>query len=559
MKRPFGLSTERTPRAEKSRVMQNGNLPFAKSVVYLENPKDVSPMNDRTKDVEIAILNRISRAVLHERDVSALLKNVLDAMYKEIGFKRGTFTLLRDDTLYIEASHGLTDQEIARGKYLLGEGVTGRAAATGKKIIIPDISVDPNFLNRTQTRSELKNVAFLCVPIIYMEKVIGTLSMDREVTQATDLEHDMQLLETVANITAEAVQACLQEHEEREKLIEENRRLRDELDVKSNRPRAIIGNCNAMRSVYNMIEQVAPTGATVLIRGSSGTGKELVARAIQQGSTRRDKPFVTVNCAAMPENLVESELFGHEKGSFTGAVSRRIGRVEAANGGTLFLDEIGDLSLPVQVKLLRFLQERTFFRVGGNEELKMDVRIIAATSRDLEAKMADGTFREDLYYRLNVFPIMLPDLRNRRSDIMLLAEYFLDKFCRQYGKSIKRISTPAINMMMSYHWPGNVRELENCIERSVLTAADDVVAGYDLPPSLQTGETSATNKVSSDGTADFDTLVNSFERELIVESLKANKGNVSASARSLGISNRVIHYKIQKLGITPEWYRMNAD
>lgn len=556
MKRPFGIREV----SEKVRYKGREHLPFGKNVVYLGNAKEFHhTMNDRTKDVEIAILNRISRAVLHERDVSALLKNVLDAMFKEIGFKRGTFTLLRDDTLYIEASHGLTDQEIARGKYLLGEGITGRVAETAKPILIPDISVDPNFLNRTQTRSELKNVAFLCVPVLHMEKVIGTLSMDREVTPETDLEHDMQLLETVANITADAVQTCLQEHEERERLIAENRRLRDELDVKSNRPKAIIGNCNAMRGVYNMIEQVAPTNATVLIRGSSGTGKELVARAIQTGSTRRGAPFVTVNCAAMPENLVESELFGHEKGSFTGAVSRRIGRVEAANGGTLFLDEIGDLSLPVQVKLLRFLQERTFFRVGGNEELKMDVRIIAATSRDLEAKMADGTFREDLYYRLNVFPIMLPDLRNRRSDIMLLSEYFLDKFSRLYGKNIKRISTPAINMMMSYHWPGNVRELENCMERAVLTAGDDVIAGYDLPPSLQTGEASATNKVSRDGTADFDTLVNSFERELIVESLKANRGNVSASARALGISNRVIHYKIQKLGITPEWYRVNAE
>ncbi len=538
-------------------------LSFPKNVVYFknQNERDAEGMNEG-KNIEIAILHQISRAVLHERNVSLLLKNVLDILYREMGFLRGTFTLRRDDMLVIEASQGLSEDEIRRGKYHLGEGITGRVAETGMPVIIPDISRDPNFLNRTKTRNSPENIAFLCVPVLHLEKVIGTLSIDRTSPPGPEaeasLKEDLKLLETVANITAEVVCARLEEHEEREKLLEENRRLRDELDKKSF-PASIIGNCSSMRRVYSMIEQVADTNATVLIRGASGTGKELIARAIQEKSSRKDKPFIIVNCAAMPETLIESELFGHEKGSFTGAFARRIGRAEAADGGTLFLDEIGDLTLPVQVKLLRFLQERTFFRVGGNEELKMDVRILAATSRDLEKLMAEGKFREDLYYRLNVFPIHLPELRNRRSDIMLLAEHFLEKFSRMYGKKIKRISTPAINMMMSYHWPGNVRELENCIERAVLTTTDDVISGYNLPPSLQTGEASSTNRTAPDGTADFETLVNSFERELIVESLKANRGNVSASARALGISNRIIHYKIQKLNITPDWYRNNKE
>ncbi|MPM63109.1 Nitrogen fixation protein VnfA [bioreactor metagenome] len=299
---------------------------------------------------------------------------------------------------------------------------------------------------------------------------------------------------------------------------------------------------------------MAPSDATVLIRGSSGTGKELAARAIVKLSNRADKPLITLNCAALPEQLVESELFGHEKGAFTGAISRRIGRAEAADGGTLFLDEIGDLSLSTQVKLLRFLQERTFSRVGSNEELRSDVRFLAATSRDLEMLMRDGKFREDLYYRLNIFPIVMPDLGKRRCDIILLAEHFIAKHNLRYNKKVVRLSTPAINMLMSYHWPGNVRELENCIERAVLTSSDDCIHGYNLPPSLQTGEASGSELLPA-GRTSFNTLVDSYERELIVEALKRHDGNLSQAARDLGLSPRVIHYKVNRLGITPEWYR----
>jgi len=344
------------------------------------------------------------------------------------------------------------------------------------------------------------------------------------------------------------------ELEEREKLLDENRRLKIELD-KNLRPANIVGNCSSMRAIYAMVAQVADSSATVLIRGSSGTGKELIARAIHQSSSRKDKPFVAVNCAALPENLIESELFGHEKGSFTGAISRRTGRIEAASTGTLFLDEIGDLSQPVQVKLLRFLQEKTFERIGSNESIKVDVRVLAATSRNLEKLMIDGLFREDLYYRLNVFPIHLPDLKERRSDIMLLADHFLEKYNRLYDRSIKRISTPAINMMMAYHWPGNVRELENCIERAVLTASDNVIHGYNLPPSLQTGQATNTATIVPEKNADLETLVSSFERELIVDALKMKRSNVAAAARQLGITQRIIHYKIQKLNINPGLYK----
>lgn len=398
---------------------------------------------NRGKNLEIAVLNQISQAVLREKDVSALLRWVLEILYREMGLLRGTVTLRRGDLLFIEASHGLSEEAKKRGRYRLGEGITGQVALSGRPRIIPDVSLEPEFLDRTGARGRDSHVAFICVPIIHLDEVIGTLSIDREMVDGADLERDFNLLEIVANLTAEAISLGLSEHEERSRLIEENERLKEELDRISG-PSEIIGNCQAMRRVYTMIRQVASSSATVLIRGASGTGKELLARALQRSGDRRDKPFVVVNSAALPENLIESELFGHEKGAFTGAVNRRIGRVEAASSGTLFLDEIGDVGPQVQVKLLRFLQERTFQRVGGNEELSADVRIIAATSRNLEKLMEQGLFREDLYYRLNVFPIVLPDLAERRSDIPLLAEHFREKFSKLHpgGDEVQQTASP---------------------------------------------------------------------------------------------------------------------
>ena len=514
-------------------------------------------MPDQLK-TEIAVLQEISSAVVHERNVSCLLDKVLDILNRKMGMLRGTFTLRRGDLFIIEASQGLDENEKKRGRYRLGEGITGRVAETGEPCLVPDISKDKRFLSRTgKHQLDSTPVAFLCVPVIQKERVIATLGIDRKVVPGVQLDEDLKLLEIIGNLMADAVAVYHQEREERESLLAENKRLREALTEGGN-PGELIGNCRAMQNIYALIRQVASSNATVLIRGSSGTGKELVAKAIRQLSARADKPFVTLNCAALPENLVESELFGHEKGAFTGAVSRRIGRAEAADGGTLFLDEIGDLSLPVQVKLLRFIQERTFSRIGSNEEIRTDVRLLAATSRNLEQLMAEGKFREDLYYRLNIFPILLPDLSKRRSDIVLLAEHFISKHNLRYGKHVKRLSTPAVNMLMAYHWPGNVRELENCIERAVLTASDDCIHGYNLPPSLQTGK-EAGYELLPEGKASFNTMVESFERELIVEALKKNRGNMSAAARDLDLSPRVIHYKINSYGITPEWYRRKQD
>jgi Nif-specific regulatory protein len=336
---------------------------------------------------------------------------------------------------------------------------------------------------------------------------------------------------------------------ERQRLVEENTQLRQELRERYEFTN-IVGNSGPMRRVYEQVAQVVGTNTTVLIRGESGTGKELIAHALHHHSPRSGKPFIRVNCAALPETLVESELFGYERGAFTGAQARRKGRFELADGGTLFLDEIGELSMSTQVKLLRVLQEREFERLGGSDTVRVDVRLIAATNKKVEQALEEGTFREDLYYRLNVFTICIPPLRERKSDVLLLADHFVRKYTDLHGRSIKRISTPAIDMMMTYHWPGNVRELENTVERAVLVAEGDVIHGHHLTPTLQTAEASGT--VVSGSLAE---AVAAFESNLIQDALKTTRGNRARAARLLSTTERIISYKVRRYGIDPRRFR----
>ncbi|MCX7027356.1 MAG: sigma-54 dependent transcriptional regulator [Spirochaetes bacterium] len=312
----------------------------------------------------------------------------------------------------------------------------------------------------------------------------------------------------------------------------------------------ILGSSTAMKEVFTLIEQVAGTEATVLVTGESGTGKELVAKAIHEKSTASKGPFVAVNCSALPETIIESELFGHEKGSFTGATTSRLGRFEAAKDGSLFLDEIGDLSPTVQVKLLRILQERSFERVGGNRVIRTNARIIAATHRDLTTEVEKGSFREDLFFRLNVFPIHLPPLRERGADILLLADYFIEKLGTSTGQRIKRISSPALDLLMVYHWPGNVRELENCIARAIILSTDGVIHSYNLPPSLQSATSTGTEPLSS-----FDGAIARLEKELLVEALKIERGNSALAARRLGVTERRFRFALQKYKLDFRSYR----
>ncbi len=464
---------------------------------------------------------------------------------------RGTVTLLSPDgkEIMIEVVHNLSEEHSRKIRYRMGEGVTGKVMQTGKAMVVPKVSKEPLFLNRFERWNVTKeDISFICVPISIGQEVIGAISVDMPFKETEPLDEDLRVLSIVASMVANDVRSRREAAIRRRELEDENLRLRNELEDRF-RPENIIGNSSNMRDVYRQIYQVAASDTTVLIRGESGTGKELVAHAVHYSSPRAKGSFIKVNCAALNENLLESELFGHEKGAFTGAIQSRKGRLEEANRGTLFLDEIGDFSVATQVKLLRVLQERRFERVGSNLSVETDARILVATNRDLEEAVRQGLFRQDLYYRINVFPIFLPPLRARKDDILLLADFFVEKYAKKMNRDVRRISTPAINMMVAYHWPGNVRELENCIERAVLLSDDGVIHAHHLPPTLQTSDSSDTI-----GTGSFEEKVNLFERDIIIDALKRCNGNIAAAARDLKTTPRIIGYKVKELGIDCKKY-----
>ena len=513
----------------------------------------VEPTEVRRQVQELTLLFEISQLLDSALDLRETVSPVLRALSRHLGMSRGTLTLLNRESgeILVEAAYGLSRSQQERGRYKMGEGITGRVALTGRPMVVPRISEEPQFLNRTGARRKLRkqDISFICVPIKQGRTVFGTLSVDRLFSDEILLEEDVRLLSIIGSMIAQAARLRQSLREERERLLEENARLHEELRDKF-RPTNIIGNSKPMQHLFDLIGQVAPSLTTVLIRGESGTGKELVAQAIHYNSPRADSPFIKVNCAALPETMLESELFGHEKGAFTGAINMRKGRFEMANGGTIFLDEVGDFSPATQIKLLRVIQEREFERVGGSQTIKCDVRIIAATNRDLDEAILGETFRLDLYYRLNVFPIHLPALRERRADILLLANHFVEKYGSQLKKQVRRISTPAIDMLMAYHWPGNVRELENCIERAVLLSSDDVIHGHHLPPTLQTAEATGT---TFNGT--LQATLDNLERELLIESLKSVRGNKAKAARQLGLSERLMGLRVRKHGIDPRRFK----
>ena len=502
---------------------------------------------------EITLLYDITQALNEHQDLRKSLYKVLDILSNSLSMVRGTVTildLLRNE-INIEVAHGMSSKSIAKAKYKLGEGITGRVIDSGKPVAIPKVGEEPLFLDRTDTRRKLsrEELSFICVPIKKGKQVIGALSVDRPYEKNYSLSDGQRLLEVVATMIASHVIKLENIRKERERMRQENQRLQDELKSKY-RFSNIIGNSNKMREVFQMISQVCKSNATVLIRGESGTGKELVANSIHYNSYRADKPFVKVNCAALPVNLIESELFGHEKGAFTGAIKKKAGKFELANKGTIFLDEIGSLGLDVQANLLRILQEKEFERVGGHRTLKVDVRVIAATNKNLEDAVEEDTFRGDLYYRLNVFPIYLPPLRERKTDILLLADYFLEEYANENHKDIKRFSTPAIDMLIAYHWPGNVRELENCIERAVLLCDEGVVHSYHLPPTLQTGTESGTLPELS-----LEEAVANLEREMIIDALKNTRGNITVASELLKTTVRKFAYKAKKYDVDYKEYR----
>ena len=502
----------------------------------------------------LPLFYELSRAISGGGDIHAVMEAAVTLIVENLpGTERVVLSVLNRKTgsMFIENAWGLSDEERARGVYRIGEGITGRVAQTGESVVVPSIAAEPEFLDRTGARKDrdTTRLAFICVPIKLGREVLGTLAVDCMNPEGSSLQEDLELLTVVAAMIAQAVQLHRARSEENAELREENRRLHEELAERF-KPENIVGNSGPMRAIYKLLRKVGDKNTPVLVLGESGTGKELAAAALHYGSRRADGPFVRFNCAAIPESLAESEMFGHERGSFTGAVSRRIGRFEEADGGTLFMDEVGELSLPIQAKLLRVLQTRQFECVGSNKTITVDIRIVAATNRDLAALVKEGTFREDLYYRLNVFPIVLPPLRDRGGDILLLADHFVEKYAILHDTPVRRISTPVIDALMAYHWPGNVRELENVIERAVILSDDGVIHAYHLPPTLQMPEASGTRYRGS-----MEERLESVERELIVDALKTARGNMAQAARDLGLSERVMALRLQKHGIDFRLFR----
>ncbi|MEP7212732.1 MAG: sigma 54-interacting transcriptional regulator [Acidobacteriota bacterium] len=492
-------------------------------------------------------LSKLTSALSFSPDSPANLNKVMEIIAAELSGTRCFLLVLRDGRESLEpvASYGLSVTEFRKLEIRGGQGLLKKAELSrqGKQLANVEAEPDLAFLTSADSRS------IYAVPVTLGARPLGVLCVEFPAEIDTGNDQVSKTLGLFASMIAQHLRVEHSVFGERQKLLEENTHLRQELREKHEFTH-IIGNSNPMKQVYDQVTQVAKSNATVLLRGESGTGKEMIANAIHYNSLRSKKPLIKINCAALPDTLIESELFGHEKGAFTGADKFKKGRFEMADGGTLFLDEIGDLPLQTQIKLLRVLQEREFERLGGGETIKTNIRLITATNKNLEKAIARGEFREDLYYRLNVFTIYLPPLRERKSDVLLLAEHFLEKFEIEHGKRIRRISTPAIDMLMSYHFPGNVRELENAIERAVVVCDSNVIHGHHLPPTLQTAEVTGTVTDLS-----LKSATDAFERGMIQDALKSTRGNVAKAALQLDSSERILGYRIKKYGIDTMRFR----
>jgi Nif-specific regulatory protein len=496
----------------------------------------------------LSVLFQISEVVGKSKDLEDAILQVMEELSEKYGVLQAIVTVLNRNSskIGIEVAYGLTQEEKERGEYKIGEGVIGEVVRTGEPYVIPHISDEPRYLNKTRSTSKHRDDdSFICVPIKSKDQVIGTLSVKLKYFHKRSYQNEMQLLTVMASMFAKLVRSRQDQAEELEKLRSEKLR---QLGLYSynDRVTSLVGESGKMQAVYDLIDKVAATNATILIRGESGVGKELVARAIHDRSSRSNQQMIMVNCAAIPEMLIESELFGYEKGAFTGADKQHQGRFELAEKGTIFLDEIGDLTPNLQVKLLRVLQEREFQRLGGRETIKVDVRIIAATNRNLEEMQTKGEFREDLYYRLNVFPIFVPPLRERRGDIPLLVNHFIEKYNGLHNLKIKRISSSAIDLLMTYHWPGNIRELENCIERASILSTDQVIRSHNLPPTLQSAASTDTRVEGS-----LSAILENVEKQMLIDALNMSKGNITKAAEQLKLTERIMGLRIKKYNIDP--------
>ncbi|MEX0886132.1 MAG: sigma 54-interacting transcriptional regulator [Phycisphaeraceae bacterium] len=541
---------------------------------------------------ELDILEQISQILGGGLELSQVFQRAMSLVSERLGIERAALVILdrATDQLRTIAAVGLTPAEQERGQYAIGEGVTGRVLATGQPAVVPDIAKHPDFLNRTGARkladpaagSSSSTVApagtgrgrgggataFICVPIHDADERVGTISVDKPFPGDEQLHADARLLKIIAGSFAQAIRIHNLIQLEKDQWLAENEQLKDNLRGKYQFDN-IIGSSQAMLDVLATVSQVATSRATVLLLGETGCGKELIAKAIHFNSPRRDKPMVRVNCGALSPQLLESELFGHVHGAFTGAVKDKIGRFEAADQGTIFLDEVGTLDPQLQIKLLRVLQEREFERVGDHQTVQTDVRVIAATNLDLEEEVRKGNFREDLYYRLNVVTINLPPLRARREDIPRLIDHFLDRYNQENQRDLRKLSRDVLNTLLRYPWPGNVRELENAIERAVVLSTSEEFTDDLLPLQIrlfaqQTRSDTAdeslealSGRLASQAIEQYhmyegqvyDLVVHEIERQLIREALAYTDGVKIRAADFLGINRNTLNKKVKDLGI----------
>ncbi len=499
-------------------------------------------MKSQVGALELNVLREISQIIGQAHDLNGTLERVLLILSDTLSMKRATVTLLDDSgQLAIRASHGLSKEERERGVYRMNEGVTGHIFQTGKPFIVPDVAKEPLFLDKTRSRGlERGRISFIGVPILVGQQPVGVLNVDRLFEDEVHFEEDVSFLCVVATLFGQFIQLNRHFQERELTLRKEISQLRSKLSSSYQRF-FIVGKSQPMERVRQMIEKVAPTRATVLLLGESGTGKTLTARIIHELSERHAQPFIKVNCAALPETLLESELFGHEKGAFTGAVAPKAGRFEEADGGTIFLDEIGELTLAVQSKLLRVIQEKEFERLGSVKTRKVDVRIITATNKDLAEEVRRGRFREDLFYRLNVFPIRVPALRERPDDIPALLNHFLDTMEKEYSRRL--VFTPqALEALMRHDWPGNVREMENLVERLAIMVEGETIDVSDVPLLAQGSAARA------DEGEEHASLLDIEKRE-VVSALERHRFIQSRAARELGITLRQMGYRIKKFNL----------
>jgi two-component system, NtrC family, response regulator HydG len=489
---------------------------------------------------DLSALMKIATTINAIHGLQELQKTLLELLFEVVPARQGAILLADGTSGEFDSLFGIDrfrgdDETIKVSRTIARQVMRDRAA-----LLASNPATDP--LLATESMISTQPGAVLCVPLMMRDRPLGVIYLDTKEPHVQIDQNHLQLVTAIAGIAAVAIENA----RHIEWLEGENRRLLDDVNIEHN----MVGESTVMRQVYQLISKVAPTDSTVLISGESGTGKELAARAIHQNSKRASKPFMAVNCAALAESLLESELFGHEKGAFTGAVTQKKGRLETADGGTLFLDEVGEISPTLQVKLLRVLQEREFERVGGTRTIKVDIRLVAATNQDLEQAIEQGAFRQDLYYRLNVVSVEMPALRARRDDIPLLSSYFVEKYGAKCNRKLKGISPAARERLLAYDWPGNVRELENALERAVVLGTTDFILAEDLPEVLLETEVVDTTPATK-----YHEAVAQTKKKLILSSIDQAKGNFTEAAKSLGVHPNYLHRLIRNLNLREQLKR----